>query len=644
MRWLLTLLALVVTACGGGSSGGRRVIVLGFDGMDYELTKELMAEGRLPNLSRVAEQGSFSSLETSVPPQSPVAWSNFITGMDSGGHGIFDFIHRDPENMIPFLSTSETDEGGFSLEIGPYQFPLSGGDVELLRRGRAFWEVLENHDIETTVIRMPANFPPSGTATRELSGMGTPDLMGGYGTFFFYTSKLFAFAGEDIGGGEIHEVDVIDGVVEASLYGPPNPFLIEEEDIESSFVVYIDPVDPVAKLVAGTEERILREGEWTDWVPVEFDLIPTQSIGAMARFYLRSVRPDFELYASPVNFDPIAPALPISTPDSYAAELAEATGRFYTQGMPVDTSAMNGGVLTTDEFLAQAEIAGKEVVDQYRYVLEQFGGGLLFYYFGNVDQISHMMWHVRDPEHPQHEAERDAKYAGLIEQLYEGLDEIVGYTLENMGEDTSLVVMSDHGFTSFRRSFHMNKWLADNGYLKVKNENLEDDPGGFVNIDWSGTRAYAVGINALYINLEGRERDGIVSPGERDALMDEISQKLLAFIDPETGEAAVTRVYQREEFYKDRGELEIGPDLVIGYAKGTRGSGHSALGAVGTEVITHNMDEFSGDHEMDHETVPGVLFTNLLLKKPATRLQDLAAAILAEFGIDEPVALPGETD
>ena len=226
-RVILLGLATLVVGCRADVPVGKRLIVLGFDGMDYGLVRELMADGRMPSFSRLVAQGDFSPLETSIPPQSPVAWSNFITGMDSGGHGIFDFVHRDAETLVPYLSTSRTEEGGTAITIGKYRFPLSGGSVELLRRGRAFWEVLEDHGVETTIVRMPANFPPSGTASRELSGMGTPDLTGTYGTFSFYTSKLFAFAGQDIGGGEVYEVDVIDGIVNANLHGPDNPFLVE---------------------------------------------------------------------------------------------------------------------------------------------------------------------------------------------------------------------------------------------------------------------------------------------------------------------------------------------------------------------------------------------------------------------------------
>jgi len=641
VRFALLLIAALGCGCargdGGGAAAGKRVIILGFDGLDYGYTKKLMEEGKLRNFSRAAGAGSFGPLETSIPPQSPVAWSNFITGMDSGGHGIFDFLHRNPETLVPVFSMGEVAAGGTTLEIGKYQFPLSGGSFELLRRGRAFWEVLENHGIETTVVRMPANFPPSGTATRELSGMGTPDLRGNYGEFSFYTSKLFAFAGQDIAGGDVYEVDIYDGVVDAKLYGPNNPFLIETEKLASDFTVYLDPVDPVAKIVAGSEEVLLREGEWSGWVPVEFSMIPTQTLGGMVRFYLRSVRPDFELYASPIQIDPMAPALPISTPEDYATELAKAGGRFYVQGMPEDTKVHESGVMTTEEFLTQAHIAGKEFADQFPYVLDHFEDGLLFFYLGNVDQISHVMWKVLDPGHPAYDPEVDPKYAGLIEELYVGLDAVVGQALERLSADDTLVVMSDHGFASWRRSFHLNAWLKEKGYLVVKDPGMKEDPGLFVNVDRGRTRAYGVGLNGLYINLKGREKDGIVPEENRKALMDEIAAALLAEVDPKTDGPVVTKAYQREDAYKDRGHLEIGPDIIVGTAKGTRISSDSALGAVGKEVLTDNVDEWSGDHLMDHETVPGILLTNRPLKKPAPRLQDLAQAVLLEFGIDEPI-------
>ena len=633
-RLALVGLALVAAGCGGQARGAGQpaVIVLGFDGMDYELTKQMMAEGRLPNLAKLAAQGTFQSLGTSMPPQSPVAWSNFITGLDAGGHGIFDFVHRDPDTMIPYLSTSRAEPSNKKMKLGKYQIPLAADKVELLRYGQPFWELLEKRGIHTTVVRMPANFPPSGSAHRELSGMGTPDILGTYGTFSYYTTDPFTWAGKDVSGGKVYNVGIDDGVVHGTLYGPTNPFLVDAAKIAAPFTVYVDPDEPVAKIVVGPEERIVKVGEWTDWVPVNLDLVPTQSVPVIARFYLKAVRPDFGLYVTPLNLDPAKPAMPISTPGSYAAELASATGPFYTQGMPEDTKAFKEGVFTAEEFETQARMAGEEVVRQYAYVLDRFQDGLLFYYFGGGDQVSHMMWRAMDPGHPAYKPE-DAAFADTVKTIYEQFDRIVGQTLPRVEGGATLVVMSDHGFTSWRRAFHLNTWLKNEGYLAARDPNLQDDPGLYANVDWSRTRAYALGLNGLYINVAGRERDGIVDPGQREALAKEIAAKLLQAVDPKSGERAVTKVLRREE-YRDRGHLEIGPDLVVGYAKGMRGSNESALGKLMPEVVTDNHEEWSGDHCMDPDAVPGILFTSRPLKKPAAKLDELAAAVLAEFGVE----------
>jgi predicted AlkP superfamily phosphohydrolase/phosphomutase len=613
---------------------GRKVIVLGFDGLDHALTEQMINTGRLPALARLASGGGFAPLGTTVPPQSPVAWSTFITGLDPGGHGIFDFVHRDPKTMLPYLSTTKAEGSTRTIGFGKWQLPLSSGSVELLRRGQPFWELLEQRGVPTTIIRMPANFPPSGTATRELSGMGTPDLLGTYGTFSFYTSEPYAFVGQTLSGGTAYNVRVREGRVVSKLEGPDNPFLKTPEKVAAEFTVYPDQSNRFAKIVVGSETRLLQVGEWSDWVPVTFPLAPTQSLPGEVRFFLKGLDPFFELYASPVNIDPLAPAMPVSTPPEYAAELAAATGRYYTQGMPEDTKGLKTGVLTEADFLAQAKIAGDENRAQYTYVLDRFDDGFLFYYFGNVDQVAHMMWRARDPEHPAYDAVKDAPNAAVVEQLYQQLDAIVGQTLERLGPDDLLVVMSDHGFTSWRRAMHLNSWLRDNGYIALKDPTRRDDPGFFGNVDWSRTRAYALGLNGLYINLNGREKDGVVEPAAREALVQELSAALLGVTDPATGAPAITKVYSREQVYTVAGAEDIAPDLVVGYAKGTRGSDESALGAMPVDVFMDNTSPWSGDHCMDHEAVPGILLSNRPLKRAAPTLQHLAGAILAEFGID----------
>jgi predicted AlkP superfamily phosphohydrolase/phosphomutase len=631
------VLALAIAAqplaagCRTSPVSSTRVIVLGFDGMDYRVARDLMAQGRMPNFAKVAAAGSFAPLTTSTPAQSPVAWSSFMTGLPPEGHGIFDFIHRDPGTMSPYLSTTRAEPAARSLAFGSWTLPLSSARATLLRDGQPFWEVLEQHGVRTTIIRMPANFPPSGTATHELSGMGTPDILGTYGTYAYFTSAPQKFRARALSGAVV-AVDVVDDVVQGEISGPDNPYRTPARKVSVPFTVYVDPAAPAAKLAVGDEERVLNVGEWSDWVPVEFPLIPTQRLRGMCRFYLKQVRPSFELYVSPVNLDPAAPAMRMSTPSSYAAELARVSGRYYTQGMAEDTKALKDHVLTRDEFLQQAAIVGSEVTRQYWSVLEGFSEGLLFYYFENLDQVSHMMWRARDPGHPAYDEARDAPYARVVEDVYVAFDQIVGETLRRMPPDTALVVMSDHGFASWRRSFHLNGWLRDHGYLAVRDPSPDNDPGGFQNVDWSRTRAYGLGLNGLYLNLRGREKSGIVGAQEADALIAEIRRALLATIDPKTGQAAVTKAFvRRAEYGGDHAGRA--PDLVVGYAEGTRVSDESALGAVPAGVMIDNTSEWSGDHCMDPDAVPGILLTTRRLQRPAAALEQLAGAILAEFGI-----------
>ena len=353
---------------------------------------------------------------------------------------------------------------------------------------------------------MPANFPPSRKATHELSGMGTPDLLGTYGTFSLFTSQPPPPDGRTFSGGIIVPVDVVDGVVGASIEGPEDPYLVEARKTRVDFTAYIDSSNRYVKLVVGNEQRLLRVGEWSDWVPVELQLLPFVKLAGESRFYLKQINPHFELYASPINVDPLKPALPISTPPGYASELARATGRYYTQGMPEETKGLKAGVLTTREFLEQARIAGEENLRQYGYVLNRFDDGFLFYYFGNIDQVSHMMWRSMDPDHPAHTAE-DAQFRTVIEDLYAGIDQLVDKTLSQLKPDDLLVVMSDHGFTSWRRSFSLNSWLRDSGYL-VTRDQLQADP------DYSATRRLGACLRSSANGLASTS--AAARPGHRD--------------------------------------------------------------------------------------------------------------------------------
>lgn len=638
---ILVAMAGVWSCQGGKSTLSRRVLVIGFDGMDPKILTRLMEEGKVPSFEKLSKMGDFLPLTSSIPPQSPVAWSNFITGMNPGGHGIYDFMHREPDTYLPFLSTSRTEPPKRTLKLGSWVLPLSGGKAELLRRGRAFWQVLEEYDIPATIFRIPSNFPPAESKQRTISGMGTPDILGTYGTFSFYTERPDELSGE-ITGGAVFPVEVVDNMVKAQLVGPPNTFKEDNPTAVVDFTVYIDPENRVAKVVVQDEEVILKEGEWSRWVRVKFPMLPMlASLKGICRFYLKETRPVFKLYVTPINLDPEDPAMPISTPSSYSKKLSRRVGCFYTQGMPEDTKALDQDVLDDGEFIRQAELVLEERMKAFHYELERFRSGLLFFYFSTLDQGTHMFWRLMDPQHPSYDAQLAEKYGDVVEMLYQKMDEALEVALQYVDENTTLIVMSDHGFAPFYRGFHLNTWLKDNGYVALIDEWRQGETEFFMNTDWDNTRAYALGFNGLYINQAGRERYGIVSPGEeKEALLEELVERLIQVHDPQTGLQVISHVYRTDEVYQGE-EMKYAPDLIIGYNWGYRASNETALGAFPRELFRDNTDKWSGDHCMDYIWIPGIILSNKKITYRQPALYDIAPTILAEFGIPLPREMVG---
>ncbi len=638
MAWLPGLvLPLALTCCQAGPSTGtatdKKVIVLGIDGMDPVLLARFVEQGRMPNFGRFMEEDHFRPLRTSIPPQSPVAWSSFITGMNPGGHGIFDFIHRDPATLSPYLSTSRSEEGAYALSLGSWRVPLSAGRVTLLRRGSAFWEILGRHGIPSAILRAPANFPPAGESGHQLSGMGTPDLQGTYGTFSYYTQDPETPSGE-VSGGKVIPLTVRDRRFQSRLMGPPNPFRTDIDKAWAPFQGTVDPESRVVRIELGDRQFLLQEGSWSQWIEVEFELVPwLHSVRGICRFYLKQVAPRLQIYVSPVNIHPSHPALPISQPADYSHRLCEQIGLFSTLGIPEDTKALSSGILDEQEFLQQADSVFEEELRMLEAGLRDFRQGLFFFYLGRLDQLSHMFWRNMDPRHPGFQP--DSPYADTIPDAYLEMDRVLGRVLEEVDGRTTLLVMSDHGFAPFYRAFHLNTWLRQQGYITLM-RGSED--GMLRNVDWSRTRAYGFGFNGLYLNLYRREPRGIVRKGaEEEALLGEITARLLELRDPDSGEAVVARVHRPDRIYN--GPLaRTGPDLVLGYHRGYRASWETTLGRFPETVLEDNLDQWSGDHLIHAEAVPGILISNrkIRLEKPA--LTDLAPTILAEFGLPpEPV-------
>jgi len=627
----------------GKTDTEKKVLILGLDGLDPHLMNMFMAQGKLPSFSRLRSQGDFKPLRTSDPPQSPVAWSNFITGMNPGGHGIFDFIHRNPETYIPAFSGTKSEGSLKTITFGNTVFPLSGGEIINLRKGKAFWQILEDYDIPATVFKMPSNYPPVPSKQRTLSGMGTPELSLGHPNRFHYFTTEGAEINQDLGGGVIHDVYVIGNRVETALPGPVNMFKKDQPGSQIEFQVYIDPVHPVAKIQIQDHVFILNQGEWSDWKKVRFKMIPTQSVSGICKFYLQHVgQGSIKLYVSSINIDPEDPALPISTPNSYVKELGKKFGSFHTKGFPAESAALDHGIFDESEFLALEDVVLKERKEMFDYELSRFDSGLLFYYVSSTDERQHMFWRLMDKQHPMYDPKLAADYGNTIENIYIEADKILDKALQKIDKDTVLMVMSDHGFTSFRRSFNLNTWLKENGYHTLVNP---WKPGnvGFDNTAWTRTKAYALGINSLYINQKGREVEGSVNSGaEKDNLVYEIARKLEEFTDPESGEKPVLKANISKEIYQGS-YSNTAPDLIIGYNRGYRASWATPLGQIPENILEDNMQKWSGDHCMAPEVIPGIIFTNKKIVSETPALYDLTATILQVFGIEKPKDMIGNS-
>lgn len=648
-----------------------RLLVLGLDGMDPALLQELMDAGKMPNFSRLAEEGTLSSLQTSMPPQSPVAWSNMISGSDPGTHQIYDFIHRDPnppEEFLavkPYLSTSDVvppeEDGLGSVDVGRWSIPvsLSAAEPRLLRQGSAFWDALAEQKIKSVIYRVPANYPPPGVSRAGycscLCGMGTPDLLESYGIFTLFTPDAPA-GGRDVGGGRFARWASKDYRFIGTLKGPRNPLLKPDAETGLSpemtidFEVVRDPEANVGRIEIQGTAAVLKQGEWSEWVPIAFEtglpgnaVLETAgqgtSVPCMVRFYMKQVHPKLEVYVTPLNIDPKDPINPVSTPPEFSAELADRTGRFYTVGIPQDTKALREEALTEDEFLVQSRIVLEERVAQYREALKEFDSGCLFYYFGAIDLLSHMFWRDRDPGHPGRIDEQVEKYAYVIEDCYVEMDGLLGEALEALDDDDTIIVMSDHGFTGFRRGFNLNSWLVENGYIRVFPGINRDEAELFMNVDWTGTRAYAMGLNGLYVNLRGREKNGIVDEDEYDALLSDIAEKLLEVRDDD-GSVVIDKVYKTREIYPGA-DPNIAPDLLIGYARNYRASWSTALGGMPYTLIEDNLDRWSGDHCNAQHLVPGIVATNRKLNVDDPALSDVAPTVLQLFGVESLPSMTG---
>jgi predicted AlkP superfamily phosphohydrolase/phosphomutase len=604
----------------------RRVIFLGLDGLDPALVERYMAEGRLPHLSRLKEMGGFRRLRTTFPAMSPVAWSTFATGVNPACHNIFDFLNRSLKSYMPELSSTRVHSSERILKLGKYRIPLSRPLVEMRRKSRTFWSILGEHGIASTILRVPISFPPEKFNGRLLSAMCTPDLLGSQGTFSLFTT---GHASERMESGNRFPLAGGDGRYSGEIVGPDDSMVENGGPIKIPFTLTPRYGGRAVLEIAG-ERHQLQCGEYTPWITLHFRAALKIKVRGVARFLLTEAGPDWSLYMTPVNIDPESPALPISHPSYYAAYLAKMLGLYSTLGMAEDTWALNERAIDEDAFLRQAWLTCEEREAMFFSALDRTRRGVVACVFDTTDRVQHMFFRHMD---------RGGAYSRVIEDLYIRADGLVGKALEYIDRQTALVVLSDHGFTSFERGVNLNAWLRENGYLELKEGAAGRDY--LKDVDWSRTKAYTFGLAGVYINQKGRESQGIVPASEAAALRQEIAGRLTGLADEERERLAIREAWPSNALYTGP-YLQAAPDVIVGYATGYRASWDAAVGKVAAHVFDDNRKAWSGDHCVDPLLVPGILLSNLRIDADDPGIEDMAPTALELFGVPLPEYMKGK--
>jgi len=701
---LLALLLLPLTVFAQTDTGGK-VVVIGFDGADAGLTEELMDEGVLPNLARLRNQGTYHPLGTTTPPQTPVSWSSFATGTNPGKHGIFDFLRRDLDTYQPDFAMFEIGSDKFlwgknnhylialgllavCLVVGlllglvlrrplrvtgiaavlgvviavgavfgtrdflPHRKPT----VANTRQGIAFWEAAGAAGIPATVVRVPATFPPQAFAHGSiLGGLGVPDIRGTTGTYSFYTTDARAGQADDNTefGGKIIEIALVNGETESYIHGPRNRLFDEPPDIEPPIQFKLDRTadPPTVTITACGQTQTVPLGGWSDWFTLKFEFSPLVKAYGTARFFLVTSEP-FGLYMSPVNLDPHRPVMPVSEPPEFSRELAERFGLYKTLGWGMETWALNEKKIDEATFLEDVYFTEDKFAEMMRAFLDERDFDLYVHVYELTDRVAHMFWRLLDTEHPAYSDSLAAIYGDAVRDSYIYMDDVVGQVLDRLEPEDVLLIASDHGFHTWHKSVNYNTWLVKNGFMTLK-KNVEDPEmrledlfgqGEFwPNVDWKRTKAYALGLGDIYINVKGREAQGIVEPGEEyERIRDSLIARLEAFQDPETGDFPVRRVKKREDVYSGY-DPDLIPDLLAANNPKCRVSWQTSLGGIPKDLLEINAKNWSGDHcSLDADITKGIFFSNRKLQAEDVNILDFYPTVMGYLGIPVPDVVDGK--
>jgi predicted AlkP superfamily phosphohydrolase/phosphomutase len=651
----------------------KKLVILGFDGMDPRLVRRWMDEGKLPNMQRLARGGGLHALETTHSPESPTAWASFATGVNAGKHNIYDFLVRNTANYMPDLAMVHLEPAHFILKY----FPISKPKLTSTRGGTSFWVTAGASGVRSSVLTVPVTFPPEEVPNGELlSGLPLPDIRGTMGTFYYFGTDLSRYEEGNTEFGGILKRLIVDGdTAQTELVGPPNPIVRQElrevrartpqtdsdrmkvaelearEDVRLPIAIHWNRAGRSATIDVADNTVHLQQGEWSKWINIDFDVNLLVRIHGMAQLYLIRADQDLQLYISPINWKPDAPPAPMSYPASLSADLYERLGPYRTLGWAEATWPLNEDRLDEKPFMDDLYRAFDDRAQVILQRLDTKQWDLLVGVIESTDRVQHMMWRLIDPEHPMYDKVLAAKFGDSIERVYRRCDDFVGEVMSRVDPSTPILIVSDHGFHSFRQSVNLDTWLVQEGFMALQGQkpgdkNLHDLFGGggqfWENVDWSRTRAYAMGLGQIYLNLKGREAKGIVNAGaEASAVQNEIAEKLLTLTDPATGARIVDAVYKKDEIYSGP-FLANAAELQVGFTDGYRVSWQTALGGSPPGIIYPNMKKWSGDHgAYDYKQTAGTLISNWPIEEP-TRIIDLAPTVLKYFGLPIPSDIDGK--
>ena len=552
-----------------------KTLILGFDSFDPTVFEGMAGKNQLPNLEKFVQRGGYSRLEVCSPPQTEVSWTSIATGADPGGHGIFDFVHRDPATYVPYVS------------ILPMRKTAVGEQFVPPYTAKTFFEEAADMGYPATALWWPAMFPARpDLPVNTLPGLGTPDIRGQLGVGTLLTTEDETKKKTTV----VKLTSVGKNRFSAQLPGPQTQGKSGPQTI--SLAISVDVIDEKsARLTIEKDQIELKLGQWSDIVELKFKAGILFNVHAITRFIATSLSGTVRVYVLPLQIHPLHSTWHYASSTSFSKKLWKEVGAYLTLGWPQDTTGLEDGCISDEQFLELCQTIFNRRIQILYYLMNDFKEGVLAGIFDDLDRVQHMFFHNR---------------MDVVQDWYKRLDKFVGDTqtkMESWSGKYRFLIMSDHGFSDFRHKVHVNRWLLENGYLAMKNGGAD-----LSGVDWSKTKAYAVGLNSIYLNVAGREGQGIVSADELKQTLGDLKTKLSDWKDV-NGTPVIQKVRLKHETYSGP-YTRFGPDLIVGYAPGYRGSAETGLGKIPDVMMESNTDHWGADHCMDSDVVPGVIFAN----------------------------------